>query len=136
MWVQRIMVGEGDWLVVVFYAPNAEELAWVSDALLSVGEGVYATAEAIRTLLKPNTGYTYTSYRSRSSVAVVSRATSLRQFLNTAVHELKHIVEHISTFYGVDPKSEEAGYLQGYVGGRMMEFTALGLACAGGCGRS
>lgn len=49
-------------------------------------------------------------------VEFISRATDASQMYDSIDHEKKHIVEHISNYYGVDPKSEESAYLSGELG--------------------
>lgn len=41
-------------------------------------------------------------------------ASSQEQFLNTIVHEAKHVQSHICKYYEVDEDSEQAAYLIGY----------------------
>lgn len=47
------------------------------------------------------------------------------EMFDSIVHELKHLVEHISNYYGLDPKEELAAYLQGEVGRQMFPAAAL-----------
>lgn len=42
-------------------------------------------------------------------------ASSQEQFLNTIVHEAKHVQSHICKYYEVDEDSEQAAYLIGYI---------------------
>lgn len=76
----------------------------------------YKAQEVCMTLSQPNTGYTYTNYDGHYTLMFVSRATSDAQMYDTIDHEKKHVVEHISDYYGVDPKGEEAAYLAGEIG--------------------
>lgn len=55
----------------------------------------------------------------RNSIIVISHASSSEQMFDTIVHEIKHLTEHISNYYGIDPKEELAAYLQGEVGRNM-----------------
>ena len=74
------------------------------------------TKESLRILSKPNTGMTIPNFNEQMSVVFISGATSDDEWLDTMFHELKHVVEHISLFYRVDPQSEPAAYLQGEIG--------------------
>lgn len=74
------------------------------------------TKESLRILSKPNTGMTTTDFDEQMSVVFISETTSDDEWLDTLFHELKHVVEHISLFYRVDPQSEPAAYLQGEIG--------------------
>ena len=62
-----------------------------------------------------DTGFTYTDYTKRYSIVGISQTTSQEQFLNTIVHEAKHVQSHICKYYNVDEDSEDAAYLIGYI---------------------
>ena len=64
---------------------------------------------------KKNTGFTFTDFNKHKSVVGISRTTSQEQFLNTIVHEAKHVQSHICKYYDVEEDSEEAAYLIGYI---------------------
>ena len=64
---------------------------------------------------QPNTGFTYTDYKKRRSIVGISPTTNQEQFLNTIVHEAKHVQSHICNYYQVKEDSEEAAYLIGYI---------------------
>lgn len=51
-----------------------------------------------------------------------SQTTSEEQFLNTVVHEIKHLQSHICRYYNVDEDSEEAAYLTGYIAQKMHKY--------------
>ena len=60
-----------------------------------------------------------------------SETTSAEEMFDTITHELKHVVEHISGYYGVDPKSETAAYLQGEIARNL--FPAVAMAVCPTC---
>lgn len=64
---------------------------------------------------KKNTGFTYTDFDKRKSVVGISKTTLQEQFLNTIVHEAKHVQSHICRYYKVEEDSEAAAYLIGYI---------------------
>lgn len=64
---------------------------------------------------KKNTGFTYTDFSKRKSIVGISSISSQEQFLNTLVHEAKHVQSHICKYYNVKEDSEEAAYLIGYI---------------------
>ena len=66
-----------------------------------------------------DTGFTYTDFSKRRSIVGISPTSSQEQFMNTIVHEAKHVQSHICRYYGVDEASEEAAYLIGYIVQRM-----------------
>lgn len=68
---------------------------------------------------KPNTGFTHTDFNKKRSIVAISKSSSKEQFLNTVIHELKHVQSHICKYYNVDEDSEEAAYLIGYLAQRI-----------------
>lgn len=62
-----------------------------------------------------NQGFTYTDTTKRKSIIVIGNTTSREQFLNTVVHEAKHVQSAICDYYNVDEDSEDAAYLIGYI---------------------
>lgn len=107
----------------VKYVPLYDE----HEAMVGRGE---KKSYVVAYLSEPDTGYTYTDYDGRFTLAFVARGSSPEQFYDTVQHEQKHIVEHIGTYFGVDPKSEESAYLQGEVG-RMLFPSVAAIICPG-----
>jgi Zn-dependent peptidase ImmA (M78 family) len=63
-----------------------------------------------------DTGMTYSIFDDTMSVIFISEGTSDEEWFDSVMHELKHVVEHISEYYDLDPRSEAAAYLQGEIG--------------------
>ena len=66
-------------------------------------------------------GFTQTDFNRRRSIVGISYVTSKEQFINTIVHEAKHVQSHICKYYDIDEYSEDAAYLIGYIVQRMYE---------------
>lgn len=109
-------IGDRDWWVMASFGVEGDDLREVYEGLRSVGLSEWKAQEVCDVLSEPNSGYTYTDYDGKYTLIYASRATSAEQMFDTIEHELNHAVEHISTYYGVDPKSEEASYLAGELG--------------------
>lgn len=60
-------------------------------------------------------GFTYTDFHKKTSIVGVAATTSQEQFLNTLVHEAKHVQSHICSYYEVPEDGEQAAYLIGYL---------------------
>ena len=69
-----------------------------------------------------NSGFTYTNYEKKLSIIGIGRASSKSQFLNTIVHEAKHIQSNICTYYDVPEDGEQAAYLIGYIVMKMYDI--------------
>jgi len=110
-------LGDRDWWIMASLGvSDTEDLNEVYKALLSVGCQDYKAREVCMTLSQPNRGYTLTDYEDKYSLMFVSRATSPEQMYDSIDHEKQHVIAHISKYYRVDPKSEEAAYLAGELG--------------------
>lgn len=68
-----------------------------------------------------NSGFTRTDFSKRLSIVCIGIADSRAEFLNTIVHEAKHVQSHICRYYGVPEDGEGAAYLIGYLIARMSE---------------
>lgn len=62
-----------------------------------------------------NTGFTYTDFNKRKSIVGIAPTSSQEEFLNTIVHEAKHVQSHICKYYNVKEDGEDAAYLIGYI---------------------
>lgn len=60
-----------------------------------------------------DTGFTYSNLLGRESVIVIGRSSSGAEFLNSFVHELRHLADDIAYVYGYPPRGEEVAYLTG-----------------------
>lgn len=60
-------------------------------------------------------GFTYTDFKRKTSIVGIADTSSQEQFINTLVHEAKHVQSHICTYYDVPEDGEQAAYLIGYL---------------------
>lgn len=126
---QGFTIGDDAWYCTVWYdIRTVSDLGKIYSALIKAGCPDYRAREACMVLSQWNKGYTFTDYDNGHTLTFIGKATSLDEAYDTIAHERKHIVEHISSAYGVDPKSENAAYLQGEVGRQMFPAIAL-LVC-------
>lgn len=60
-------------------------------------------------------GFTYTNFNKKTSIVGISSTSSQEQFINTIIHEAKHVQSHICEYYEVPEDGEQAAYLIGYI---------------------
>jgi len=108
-------IHQHDWLVKAYINSDNSDADLILGELLSVGADMNTMREAFRNLRewKVNTGLTYTSSWNRTTIMVVSKTTSAKEFFNTLVHEISHAKTHICEYLGIDLTSEEASYFSG-----------------------
>lgn len=68
-----------------------------------------------------NSGFTHTNFTKQLSIVAIGKADSRKQFLNTIVHEAKHVQSHICRYYDMPEDGEDAAYLIGYIVMKMFE---------------
>lgn len=62
-----------------------------------------------------NSGFAYSNPKQRKSIMVINMPISMDEFVNTYNHEKNHIEMHICEEFNIDPYSEEASDLSGYL---------------------
>jgi hypothetical protein len=60
-------------------------------------------------------GFTYTDFKKKRSIVGIAATSSQEEFINTLVHEAKHVQSHICEYYEVPEDGEKAAYLIGYI---------------------
>ena len=124
-------IGERDWWIMVNLNVGEKDLGEVYNALMACGMPNDEAQKACMVLSRKNNGYALTDLDGGYTLMFASEADSPDELYDTIQHELKHTTEHISIFYGLDPKSEEAAYLQGEVAKKM--FPAVAMAVCPKC---
>lgn len=124
-------IGDRDWWVMASLNINEKDLGEVYRALMACGCPDDEARHACMVLSRKNSGYTFTDMNGQYTLMFASEADSPDELFDTYDHELKHVVEHISGYYGVDPKSETAAYLQGEIAKKM--FPAVAMAVCPKC---
>lgn len=126
---QGFSVGDRDWYVMCAYdIRTSSDLKEVRRTLLSAGCDEYKADEALSVLQMWNNGYTFTNFTDHLTIVCISKTTSAEQMYDSLQHELKHVTEHLSEYYGLDKSGETAAYLQGEIA-RMMFPAAAMLIC-------
>ena len=114
---QRFYIDKYDWQVMVLYEVGSSD----TNIVIRMLEYICSDNDIINTAYenvsngKPNTGFTYSDYDKQLSFMVIGKTTSIRETLNTIVHEANHLKSHIATAYGIDEKGEEVCYFIGNI---------------------
>lgn len=105
----------GKWAFVFAYRIEEDDLAEIGEWLKALGARPREIRRAQRLLRKLNKGFTFSYSGLRMSVMCIGDATSLEQWWDTLSHEIDHLQDAIMEYYGVDPGTEDAAWLQGYI---------------------
>lgn len=121
MIVQDIYIEKYDWCVKIYYAVSTYLVKHILQDLRAIGCNGRELEKAERNLSAGNlnTGLTYSDFNGHNSVMVISLTSTPAQFLNSWLHEMRHLSRHIEQACGISPYGEEAAYLAGDIGQRM-----------------
>lgn len=122
MIAQYIQLGKKGWNVLVYYGVDREDFIEVRDALEQLGCSKSDIHKSLKVLTKENTGFTFSNSEYKMSIVCIGPSSDVSQFVNTAIHEAKHVQSHICSYYNIEESSEEAAYLIGYLVQRMYKM--------------
>ena len=122
MTAQYIQLGDRDWNVLVYYNVEPGDFVEIADSLQQIDCSKSDLQLALKTLRKKNTGFTFSNTDYKMSIVCIGSATNIGQFVNTTIHEAKHVQSHICSYYGIDENSETAAYLIGHLVHRMYQM--------------
>ncbi len=112
---QEFFIDDPPWKVYVYYDYALDNLNEVIDTLYKINFPKHYITRAY-TILKQtnvNCGFTYTNLKNKTTLIVITKTTSPGEFINSLVHEIFHLVNHISKVYNIDLDAEEPCYLAG-----------------------
>ena len=124
MIAQYIQLGNKGWNVLVYYGVHEEDFIEVQDALKQLGCSHRDIRRSLKVLTKENTGFTFSNSEYKMSIICVGPSSDVSQFVNTAIHEAKHVQSHICSYYDIPENSEDAAYLIGYLVQRMYKMVS------------
>lgn len=105
----------GKWAFIFAYDIEERDLGEVGDWLEALGASKSDIHRSQYVLSGLNTGLTFSSDNLRMSVMCIGDATDEEQWWDTLDHEIDHLQYTILSYYDVEPGTEEAAYLQGYI---------------------
>lgn len=98
-----------------YFFVNKKELTLLLQYLRKIHCDYEDLENAKEILNSINSGVTFTNFRFKTFIVVISDATNREQWFNTLVHELKHVQSHICEYYNISESGEQAAYLIGYL---------------------
>ena len=120
---EYIEIPDNKWgVVVVFDFDTNTEYVELMAIMRSFGLSQAKARKALNILSNYNTGMTLSIEDLRMSVVFVSETTSESEFWDTAIHEIKHVADHIIAYYDVKWDSEDAAYLTGFLTKQLVEL--------------
>lgn len=116
MTTEYFNIGNDDWAYILISDYSVKDYDKMWSIMRTLGLSDAKAQAALSILSQPDKGMTLTSFTDRMSILFIGRSSTPAQWFDTLIHEIKHLVEHISEYYEVNPKGEPAAYLQGEIG--------------------
>jgi len=121
MMTDKVFIPEYSWSVKVIYDFTCDMISVLKAELSEMG----CSAEYMDKMsdnmgsCRKNTGFTYSSLKSRASLVVIYDTSDFGEFVNTLVHECCHVCVHIKKMFGIDMTEEEFCYMIGDLSERL-----------------
>ena len=123
MITQEFIVDRRYWKVYVYYDVTPKDAIKVVTKLKEIKLPKSYITSAYTTLIsdKLNQGITETNSKLKESVVVFTKTTNASQFINSFVHEIGHLSNHIARTYNLDLNGEEVQYIAGDIAQEMFK---------------
>lgn len=115
MFIQDVYIERADWRVRVYHAVDAIYTEKILKDLSKTGCNSKMLKEAKKNLERGllNQGLTFSNLNNKETIMVFGITESAEEYGNTFVHETLHLLQDISSRYGIDPYGEEICYIGG-----------------------
>lgn len=112
---RQINIQRYDWMLNIYYAVTQYHSAHIMDDLMRIRcpEKIMRRVYANLCRKTMDTGFTYSNKRIRETVMVIGLHSSPSEFLNSLEHEVRHLIDDISSASGIASSGEEVAYLTG-----------------------
>lgn len=110
----KLYLDKIDWCIECFITTDNSLLKEILEKLEDLGcsQNTINRAEIIL-YNQIDSGFTYSNLKTKKSLMVINKSSSMEEFINTYNHEKNHIEMHICEAFGFDPYSETAADLSG-----------------------
>lgn len=120
---QRIIVNRRYWRVYVYYDVSSEDTNEIVNKMTEINlPSEYSTsAYTILKKDKLNCGLTYSNTQNQTSVVIIGKTNNASEFVNSFVHEIAHLTNHIARAYKLNLNTEEVCYIAGDISQQMFK---------------
>lgn len=123
----EVYIRKYDWRVEMYYAVTCYHVDDIMRSLVAIDCPKPFLRKAYDNLssCKLDNGITYTNSKLRSSVVVIGMHSSPDQFLDSFLHELRHLTDHLMASLHMEPGGEDIAYLTGDLGKELVKDVAM-----------
>lgn len=88
-------------------------------------EDFLITAQENMLSCRLDTGITYSNFLFRTTIMVIGKASSEREFFNSFIHEQRHLQDDLANMNGISLDGEEIAYLSGEIAMKVFDYVKL-----------
>lgn len=105
----------GNWIADFFFAENGYDEEVLLDTLRDMGAPKSVIRQVLRKIdaARLNEGFTWSNPSIERSIVVIGPTSSGKEFINTFVHEIRHLADDIGWYLGYNLRGEPLAYLSG-----------------------
>ena len=120
---QEFIVDKVYWKVYIYYDVTSKDAIEIVTKLQEIKLPKSYITSAYTTLIsdKLNQGLTETNSKLKTSIVVFTKTTNASQFVNSFVHEIGHLSNHIARTYNLNLNGEEVQYIAGDIAQQMFK---------------
>lgn len=112
----KVHLDKLDWCIECFVTTDDSQFDEIMCKLEKLGCSEKIMKKACQILSEQiDSGFAYSNSKLHKSLMIINMSTSMDEFVNTYNHEKNHIEMHICEELNIDPYSEEAADLSGYL---------------------
>lgn len=103
------------WKIIFLFSFDAYDKEQILDALVwaDAPNSIISQVSENISAGRLNEGFCYSNTQERKTIAAIGQTATGPEFLDTTVHEITHIAQHIANTDGMDPWGEDIAYLAG-----------------------
>lgn len=121
----KVHLDKLDWCIECYITTDDSQFSEIMNRLKQLGCSSKLLDKAYNILDNQfNSGFAYSNTNIHKSIMIINKSTSMEELVNTYNHEKNHIEMHICKELGIDPYSEEAADLSGYLA-QMLFYSML-----------
>ena len=111
-----IYIDKYNWKLTIFVGVGVEHITKIVRCLHHLYCDSTYSNDAIKSIYSgDNSAITISNLIINKSVVIINKTTSDKEFVNSIVHECRHVQSHIATKYNLDEKGEDVAYLLGNI---------------------
>lgn len=120
--IRQVFDIDGYWKVVVYYNVDYNLYDYIVEDLRSITtpvEKMYDIKRSMQTIAK---AVTITSFKHKTSIVLFNKHKTIKDYIESIVHESYHITQALLDYYNVSNEGEPPAYTIGYIIRRMYDY--------------